>query len=127
MKHQYQSFTRIGRQFQSLKCQVYAVWTSVSFPLCQRSCLIWRIMTNTTTKTYVVIFLLASFFGRSYHSRYRISSSLGLDIAGSSSIQKFNNNNLGQQLTSCYSSVANTLILRPFLITLFEAEPQYRE
>ena len=44
MKHRYQSFTRFGRQFQSLKRQVYAVWTSVSFPLCQRSCLIWRIM-----------------------------------------------------------------------------------
>ena len=58
-KHQYQSLTQIGRQFQSLKCQVYSVWTSVSFPLCQRSCLIWRIMMNT----YVVIFLLASFFG----------------------------------------------------------------
>ena len=44
MKHRYQSFTRFGRQFQSLKRQVYAVWTSVSFPLCQRSCLIWRII-----------------------------------------------------------------------------------
>ena len=41
MKHRYQSLTRFGRQFQSLKRQV---WTSVSFPLCQRSCLIWRIM-----------------------------------------------------------------------------------
>ena len=30
----------------SLKRQVYAVWTPVSFPLCQRSCLIWRIMTK---------------------------------------------------------------------------------
>ena len=70
MKHQYQSFTRIGRQFQSLKRQVYAVWTSVSFPLCQRCCLIWRIMTNTMRNTYVVIFLLASFFGRSC-SRYQ--------------------------------------------------------
>ena len=44
MKHRYQSFTRIGRQFQSLERQVYADWTSVSFPLCQGSCLIWRIM-----------------------------------------------------------------------------------
>ena len=44
MNHRYQSFTRIGRQFQSLECQVYVDWTSVSFPLCQRSCLIWRIM-----------------------------------------------------------------------------------
>ena len=44
MKHRCQYFTRFGRQFQSLKRQVYAVWTSVSFPLCQRSCLIWRIM-----------------------------------------------------------------------------------
>ena len=44
MKHRYQSFTRFGRQFQSLKRHDYAVWTSVSFPLCQRSCLIWRIM-----------------------------------------------------------------------------------
>ena len=68
---QYQSFARIGRQFQSLKRQVYAVWTSVSFPLCQRSCLIWRIMTNTLTNIDVVIFLSASFFGRSYHSRYQ--------------------------------------------------------
>ena len=32
MKHRYQSFTRIGRQFQSLERQVYADWTSVSFP-----------------------------------------------------------------------------------------------
>ena len=32
MKHQYQSFTRIGRQFQSLERQVYADWTSVSSP-----------------------------------------------------------------------------------------------
>ena len=62
-------FTRIGRQFQSLKRQAYAVSTSVSFPLCQRSSLIWRIMTNSMT--HVVIFLLASFFGRSYHSRYQ--------------------------------------------------------
>ena len=46
MKHRYQSFTRIGRQSQSLERQVYADWTSVSFPLCQRSCLIWRTMAN---------------------------------------------------------------------------------
>ena len=46
MKHQYQSFTRIGRQLHSLKRQVYADWTSVSFPLCQRSSLIWRKVTN---------------------------------------------------------------------------------
>ena len=39
-------FSRIGRQFQSLERQVYADWTSVSFPLCQRSCLIWRTMAN---------------------------------------------------------------------------------
>ena len=74
MKHRYQSFTRIGRQFQSLERQVYADWTSVSFPFCQRSCLIWRIMTNTLTNTmtntYVVIFLSVSIFGRGYHSRY---------------------------------------------------------
>ena len=38
MKHRYQSFTRIGRQFQSLERQVYADWTSVSFPFCQRGC-----------------------------------------------------------------------------------------
>ena len=44
MKHRYQSFTRFERQFQSLKRQVYAVLTSVSFPLCQKSCLIRRIM-----------------------------------------------------------------------------------
>ena len=75
MKHRYQSFTRIGRQFQSLERQVYADWTSVSFPFCQRSCLIWRIMTNTLTSTmtntYVVIFLSVSIFGRGYHSRYQ--------------------------------------------------------
>ena len=75
MKHRYQSFTRIGRQFQSLERQVYADWTSVSFPFCQRSCLIWRIMTNTLTNTmtntYVVIFLSVSIFGRGYHSRYQ--------------------------------------------------------
>ena len=75
MKQRYQSFTRIGRQFQSLERQVYADWTSVSFPFCQRSCLIWRIMTNTLTNTltntYVVIFLSVSIFGRGYHSRYQ--------------------------------------------------------
>ena len=32
MKHRYQPFMRIGRQFQSLERQVYADWTSVSFP-----------------------------------------------------------------------------------------------
>ena len=71
MKHRYQSFTRFGHQFQSLKRQLYAVWTSVSFPLCQRSCLISRKMTNRMTNTYVVIFLSASISGRSYHSRYQ--------------------------------------------------------
>ena len=75
MKHRYQSFTGIGRQFQSLERQVYADWTSVSFPFCQRSCLIWRIMTNTLantmTNTYVVIFLSVSIFGRGYHSRHQ--------------------------------------------------------
>ena len=74
MKHQYQSFARIGRQFQSLKRQVYADWTSVSFLLCRRSCLIWRMMTNTltnimTTSTYVVNFL--NFWPRS--SSFQIS------------------------------------------------------
>ena len=53
----------------------YADWTSVSFPFCQRSCLIRRIMTNTLTNTltntYVVIFLSVSIFGRGYHSRYQ--------------------------------------------------------
>ena len=75
MKHRYQSFTRIGHQFQSLERKVYADWTSVSFPFCQRSSLIWRIMTNTLTNTmtntYVVIFLSVSIFGRGYHSRYQ--------------------------------------------------------
>ena len=71
MKHRYQSFTRIGRQFQSLERKVYADWTSVSFLFCQRSCLILRIMTNTMTNTYVVIFLSVSIFGRGYHSRYQ--------------------------------------------------------
>ena len=78
MKHQYQSFTRIEHQFQSLKRQVYADWTSVLFPLCQRSCLIWRTMANNdehifeyNASTYVVIFLLASIFGQGYHSKYQ--------------------------------------------------------
>ena len=78
MKHRYQSFTRIGRQFQSLERQVYADWTSVSFPLCQRSCLIWRTMANNDEYTdeyndeyNVVIFLSVSIFGRGYHSRYQ--------------------------------------------------------
>ena len=44
MKHRYQSFTRIGRQFQSLKRQVYV---GFSFP---------SVMTNTD----VVIFLVES-------------------------------------------------------------------
>ena len=79
MKHRYQSFTRIGRQFQSLKRQVYLDWTLVSFPHCQRSCLIWRIMTNAMTNTYVVIFLSASIFGRGYHSRYRNFEFTALD------------------------------------------------
>ena len=35
LKPRYQSFTRIGRQSQSLKRQVYVDWTSVSFPLCK--------------------------------------------------------------------------------------------
>ena len=75
MKHRYQSFTRIGRQFQSLERQVYADWTSVSFPFCQRSCLIWRIMTNTLTNamtnTYVVFFCRFQFLVGGYHSRYQ--------------------------------------------------------
>ena len=63
----------------------YADWTSVPvprtsslrgldvgfIPLCQRSCLTWRTMTNTMTNTYVVIFLSVSIFGRGYHSRYQ--------------------------------------------------------
>ena len=64
MKHRYQSFTRIGRQLQSLGRQVYADWTSVSFPFCQRGRLIWRIMTNTMTNTYVVIFFGFNFWLR---------------------------------------------------------------
>ena len=72
IKHRYQSFTRVRHQFQSLERQVYAdYWTSVSFSLCQRSCLIWRIMTNTVTNTYVVILSSASIFDRDYHSRYQ--------------------------------------------------------
>ena len=35
MKPRCQSFTRIGRQSQSLKRQVYADWMSVSFLLCK--------------------------------------------------------------------------------------------
>ena len=80
MKHRYQSFTRIGRQFQSLERQVYADWTSVSFPFCQRSCLIWRIMTNTLTNTmtntYVVIFCRFQFLVEVIIPDIRISSSL---------------------------------------------------
>ena len=81
MKHRYQSSTRIGRQFQSLERQVYADWTSVSFPFCQRSCLIWRIMTNTMTNTYVVIFLSVSIFGRGYDSRYQNFEFTGMKLA----------------------------------------------
>ena len=47
MKHRYQSFTRIGRQFQSLERQVYADWTSVSFPSAKGVALYgeqWRIL-----------------------------------------------------------------------------------
>ena len=83
MKHRYQSFTRIGRQFQSLERHVYADWTSVSFPFCQKSYLVWRIMTNTLTNTmtntYVVIFLSVSIFGRGYHSRYQNFEFTGSD------------------------------------------------
>ena len=74
MKHRYQSFTRIGRQFQSLERQVYADWTSVSFPLCQRSCLIWRTMANNDEYNDEYLcrdFLSVSIFGRGYHSRYQ--------------------------------------------------------
>ena len=81
IKHRYQSFTRIGRQFQSLERQIYADWTSVSFPFCQRSCLIWRIMTNTLTNTmtntYVVIFCRFQFLVEVIIPDIRISSSLG--------------------------------------------------
>ena len=86
MKHRYQSFTRIGRQFQSVERQVHADWTSVSFPLCKGVALYgeqWRIMmtntlTNTMTNTYVVIFLSVSIFGRGYHSRYQNLEFTGL-------------------------------------------------
>ena len=61
MKHRYQSFTRIGRQLQSLERQVYADWTSVSFPLYQRSCLTWRNMTNTISLGPVYEFVCISF------------------------------------------------------------------
>ena len=81
MKHRYQSFRWIGRQFQSLERQVYADWTSVSFPLCQRSCLIWRTMANNddeyndeyniNDKYLCRDFLSVSIFGRGYHSRYQ--------------------------------------------------------
>ena len=93
MKHRYQSFTRIGRQFQSLKRQVYADWTSVSFPFCQRSCLIWRIMnntlTNTMTNTYVVIFLSVSIFGRGYHSRYHNFEFTGYEVCSLDFVSEF--------------------------------------
>ena len=81
MKHQYQSFTQIGRQFQSLKRQVCVVCTSVSFPLCQRSCLIWRIMTNTMTNTYVKLMSCCCwlhFLAEVIIPDIRISSSLAI-------------------------------------------------
>ena len=53
MKHRYQSFTRIGRQFQSLERQVYADWTSVSFPFCQRSCLVCDEYTDEYNDEYL--------------------------------------------------------------------------
>ena len=46
MKHPYQSFTQIGHLFQSLERQFHVDWTLVSFPLCQRSCLIWQTIVN---------------------------------------------------------------------------------
>ena len=65
MKHRYQSFTRIGRQFQSLERQVYADWTSVSFPLCQRSCQprSQGLRGETVTKTLVKFVLSFQNFG----------------------------------------------------------------
>ena len=72
MKHRYQSFTRIGRQFQSLERQVYADWTSDSFPLCQRSCFIRRTMVNNDeyTDEYNDEYLCRDFFvGFNFWSR----------------------------------------------------------
>ena len=92
MNHRYQSFTRIGRQFQSLERQVYADWTSVSFLFCQRGCLIWRIMTktltNTITNTYVVIFLSVSIFDRGYHSRQRVDT-IKREMFSQKSVRRF--------------------------------------
>ena len=47
-------------------------WTSVSFPLCQRSCLTWQIMMNT----YVVIFCWLHFLAEVIIPDIRILSSL---------------------------------------------------
>ena len=74
MKHRYQflrgldvssspsnvKFTRIGRRFHSPSAKGAALFGEQ-----------WRIMTNTITNTYVVIFLSVSIFGRGYHSRYK--------------------------------------------------------
>ena len=53
-------FTRIGRRFHSPSAKGVALYGEQ-----------WRIMTNTMTNTYVVIFLSVSIFGRGYHSRYQ--------------------------------------------------------
>ena len=95
MKHRYQSFTRIGRQFQSLERQVYADWTSVSFPLCQRSCLIWRTMANNDDEyndEYNDEYLCRDFFvGFNFWSRlsfqiseFRVHCSNPLDVSKNS-------------------------------------------
>ena len=49
-------------------------------PGCQKSCLIWRTMTNILTNTYVVIFCRLQFLvGARYHSRYQNFEFTGCD------------------------------------------------
>ena len=74
MKHRYQSFTRIGRQFQSFERQVYADRTSVSFPLPKE--LPYMANNDEYTDEYndkylCRDFLSVSILGRGYHSRYQ--------------------------------------------------------
>ena len=69
MKHRYQSFTRIGCQFQSLKRQVYADWTLVSFPLLPKE-LPYMAINNEYTDKYNDEYLCRdSFVGFNFWSR----------------------------------------------------------
>ena len=63
MKHRYQSFTRFGRQSSPSNVK----FTRFGRRFHSLSAKVRRKMTNT----YVMVFLSASIFGRSYHSRYQ--------------------------------------------------------